>query len=139
MLSTFFKQPHIQTAPHAHAAAFALRKSFSTCESRAPARIQGTDLRSHRAQAFDVARNITAYEFTSKGFSRIDVDTNGGKPHHVLAGHTIGVELHSCDGSGVPAESYQFAFIIGDKAKSPSLAGATAFPAVEDARWLNMR
>jgi hypothetical protein len=56
-----------------------------------------------------VAGNIAAYEFTSKGFSRIDVDTNGGKPHDVLAGHTIGVELHSGDGFGVPAESYQFA------------------------------
>jgi nicotinate dehydrogenase subunit B len=59
--------------------------------------------------AFDAAGNITAYEFTSKGFSRVDVDTNGGKPYDVLAGHTIGVDLHSGDGFGVPAESYQFA------------------------------
>jgi nicotinate dehydrogenase subunit B len=64
----------------------------------------------HKARmAFDAAGNITAYEFTSKGFSRVDVDTNGGKPHDTLAGHTRGVELHSGDGFGVPAESYEFA------------------------------
>jgi CO/xanthine dehydrogenase Mo-binding subunit len=59
--------------------------------------------------AFDAAGNITAYEFTSKGFSRVDVDTNGGKPEDTLAGHTRGVALHSGDGFGVPAESYEFA------------------------------
>src|SRR5499433_1146258 len=64
----------------------------------------------HNARvAFDAAGNITAYEFVSKGFSRIDVDTNGGKPKDTLAGHTRGVELHSGDGFGVPAESYEFA------------------------------
>jgi len=64
----------------------------------------------HKARmAFDAAGNITAYEFTSKGFSRIDVNTNGGKPEDTLAGQTRGVELHSGDGFGVPAESYEFA------------------------------
>src|SRR5712672_2525098 len=64
----------------------------------------------HKARmAFDAAGNITAYEFTSKGFSRVDVDTNGGKPQDTLAGHTRGVELRSGDGFGVPAESYEFA------------------------------
>jgi nicotinate dehydrogenase subunit B len=64
----------------------------------------------HKARvAFDAAGNITAYEFTSKGFSRVDVDTNGGKPQDTLAGHTRGVALHSGDGFGVPAESYEFA------------------------------
>jgi len=59
--------------------------------------------------AFDAAGNITAYEFTSKGFSRVDVNTNGGTPWDVLAGQTQGVALHSGDGFGVPAESYEFA------------------------------
>jgi nicotinate dehydrogenase subunit B len=59
--------------------------------------------------AFDAAGNITAYEFTSKGFSRVDVDTNGGKPQDTLAGQTRGVQIHSGDGFGVPGESYQFA------------------------------
>ncbi len=58
--------------------------------------------------AFDAAGNITAYEFTSKGFSRVDVDTNGGKPPDTLAGQTRGVQLASGDGFGVPAESYEF-------------------------------
>ena len=32
------------------------------------------------APAIDAAGNVIAYEFTSKGFSRVDVNTNGGKP-----------------------------------------------------------
>ncbi len=64
----------------------------------------------HKARmAFDAAGNITAYEFTSKGYSRVDVDTNGGKPQDTLAGHTRGVKLASGDGFGVPAEAYEFA------------------------------
>jgi CO/xanthine dehydrogenase Mo-binding subunit len=59
--------------------------------------------------ALDASGKITAYEFTSKGFSRVDVDTNGGKPKDTLAGHTLGVALASGDGFGVPAESYEFA------------------------------
>ncbi len=63
----------------------------------------------HRARlALDAAGKITAYEFTSKGFSRVDVDTNGGKPPDTLAGQTRGVTLASGDGFGVPAESYEF-------------------------------
>jgi CO/xanthine dehydrogenase Mo-binding subunit len=63
----------------------------------------------HRARlALDASGKITGYEFTSKGFSRIDVDTNGGKPKDTLAGHTLGVALASGDGFGVPAESYEF-------------------------------
>ena len=57
----------------------------------------------------DAAGKIIAYEFTSKGFSRVDVDTNGGKPPDTLAGQTLGVALASGDGFGVPAESYEFA------------------------------
>jgi len=64
----------------------------------------------HRARmAFDAAGNITGYEFTSKGFSRVDVNTNGGTPWDVLAGQTQGVALQSGDGFGVPGESYEFA------------------------------
>jgi nicotinate dehydrogenase subunit B len=64
----------------------------------------------HRARAaIDAAGNVTAYEFLSKGFSRIDVNTNGGKAVDTLAGHTLGVVLQSGDGFGLPAESYEFA------------------------------
>jgi nicotinate dehydrogenase subunit B len=63
----------------------------------------------HRARAaIDASGNVIAYEFTSKGFSRIDVNTNGGAPKDTLAGHFRGTELKSADGFGVPAESYQF-------------------------------
>ena len=64
----------------------------------------------HRARAaIDASGNVVAYEFTSKGFSRVDVDTNGSKPFDTLAGQTRGVALKSGDGFGVPAESYGFA------------------------------
>jgi nicotinate dehydrogenase subunit B len=64
----------------------------------------------HRARAaIDASGNVIAYEFTSKGFSRIDVNTNGGAPWDTLAGQLRDVALKSGDGFGVPAESYEFA------------------------------
>ncbi len=64
----------------------------------------------HRARAaIDANGNVIAYEFLSKGFSRIDVNTSGNKPIDTLAGQTRGIALKSGDGFGVPAESYEFA------------------------------
>jgi nicotinate dehydrogenase subunit B len=64
----------------------------------------------HKARvALDTQGNVIAYDFLSKGFSRVDVDTNGSKPYDTLAGQTLGVDLKSGDGFGVPAESYAFA------------------------------
>ncbi len=64
----------------------------------------------HRARAtIDAQGKVIAYDFLSKGFSRVDVDTNGSKPFDTLAGQTTGVALKSGDGFGVPAESYEFA------------------------------
>ncbi len=64
----------------------------------------------HRARAaIDAAGNVVAYEFVSKGFSRIDVQTNGSQPADTLAGHFRGVPLKVNDNFGVPAESYEFA------------------------------
>jgi nicotinate dehydrogenase subunit B len=61
----------------------------------------------HKAKAgLNAAGEVIAYEFTSKAFSRVDVDTNGGKPYDTLTGQTLGVALKSGDGFGVPAESY---------------------------------
>jgi nicotinate dehydrogenase subunit B len=58
----------------------------------------------HRARAaVDAAGNVIAYEFISKGFSRIDVNTNGGAPKDTLAGHFRGAELKSADGFGADA------------------------------------
>ena len=63
----------------------------------------------HRARAaIDAAGRIIGYEFVSKGFSRIDVQTNGSKPEDTLAGHFRGVPLKVNDNFGVPAESYVF-------------------------------
>jgi len=63
----------------------------------------------HRARAaIDASGQVVAYDFLSKAFSRLDVNTNGGKPHDTLAGHFRGVPLKSGDGFGVPAESYEF-------------------------------
>jgi CO/xanthine dehydrogenase Mo-binding subunit len=64
----------------------------------------------HRARAaIDASGNVVAYEFNSKGFSRIDVNSNGSAPKDTLAGHLRGVALKSGDGFNVPAESYEFA------------------------------
>jgi len=64
----------------------------------------------HRARAgLDAEGKVIAYDFLSKGFSRVDVDTNGSKLPDTLAGQTLGVKLASGDGFGVPAESYEFA------------------------------
>src|SRR5262249_13409255 len=63
----------------------------------------------HARAAVDTSGNVIAYEFTSKGFSRIDVNTNGGAPWDTLAGQLRDVGLKSGDGFGVPAESYEFA------------------------------
>ena len=58
--------------------------------------------------AIDASGKVTAYEFMSKAFSRVDVDTNGSKPFDTLAGQTRGGDLKSGDGFGIPAESYAF-------------------------------
>src|SRR5262249_46753363 len=64
----------------------------------------------HRARAaIDASGNVVAYEFTSKGFSRIDVNTNGGAPKDTLAGHFRGGGLKSGGGFGRPGECYHFA------------------------------
>jgi nicotinate dehydrogenase subunit B len=63
----------------------------------------------HRARAgLDANGNVVAYRFESKGFSRIDIDTNESDPRNSLAGQLMGLELVSLDGFGVPAESYGF-------------------------------
>jgi CO/xanthine dehydrogenase Mo-binding subunit len=64
----------------------------------------------HKARAaLDAQGNVVAYEFMSKGFSRIEVGTNGSRPQDTLTGHTLGAEVKPADNFGVPAESYEFA------------------------------
>jgi CO/xanthine dehydrogenase Mo-binding subunit len=63
----------------------------------------------HRARAaLDASGKVVAYEFISKGYSRVDVNSNESKPRDTLAGHLLGVKLQSGDNFGVPGESYAF-------------------------------
>jgi nicotinate dehydrogenase subunit B len=63
----------------------------------------------HKARAaLDASGKVIAYEFTSKGFPRVDVNSNGSHPQDTLAGQMRGVTLKSGDGFGVPSESYGF-------------------------------
>jgi CO/xanthine dehydrogenase Mo-binding subunit len=80
-----------------------MRDQGTAWDPKAPASI-------HRARAaLDAAGNVVAYDFLSKGFSRIDVDTNGSHPRDTLAGQMMGVALKSGDGFGFPEDSYGFA------------------------------
>jgi nicotinate dehydrogenase subunit B len=64
----------------------------------------------HRARAaIDASGKVIAYEFMTKGFPRVDVNSNESKPHDTLAGQLTGVPLNSGDGFAVPEESYGFA------------------------------
>jgi nicotinate dehydrogenase subunit B len=80
-----------------------MRDQGTAWDPKAPASI-------HKARAaLDASGNVIAYDFLSKGFSRVDVDTNGSRPKDTLAGQSRGVELKSGDGFGVPGDSYGFA------------------------------
>jgi CO/xanthine dehydrogenase Mo-binding subunit len=64
----------------------------------------------HRARAgLNAAGVIVAYDFVSKGFSRLDVMMNESRPADTLAGHFLGLPLLVNDAFGVPGEAYQFA------------------------------
>jgi nicotinate dehydrogenase subunit B len=79
-----------------------MRDQGTGWDPKAPASIH------HARVAIDASGNIVAHDFLSKGFSRVDVNTNGSKPHDTLAGQMLGVALESGDGFGVPGESYAF-------------------------------
>ena len=64
----------------------------------------------HRARAaLDGDGGVIGYVFESKGFSRVDIDTNESDPAYSLAGQLMGMPLKSFQGFGVPTESYGFA------------------------------
>ncbi|MBI1776001.1 MAG: xanthine dehydrogenase family protein molybdopterin-binding subunit [Proteobacteria bacterium] len=64
----------------------------------------------HRVRAgLDRDNAVIAYEFISKGFSRLDIDSNESNPGHSLAGQLMGLPLTSIQAFGMPAESYGFA------------------------------
>jgi len=63
----------------------------------------------HARAALDQDGAVVGYVFESKGFSRVDIDTNESDPVYSLAGQLMGMPLKSLEGFGVPAESYGFA------------------------------
>ena len=79
-----------------------MREQGTGWDPKAPASI-------HRARAaLDASGKVIAHDFSSKGFSRVDVNSNESKPHDTLAGQLMGVALKSGDNFGVPGESYVF-------------------------------
>ncbi|MBY5775199.1 xanthine dehydrogenase family protein molybdopterin-binding subunit [Rhizobium leguminosarum] len=56
----------------------------------------------------DKEGNVLAWHFESKGFSRVDVNSNESAVHDTLAGQLIDAPLEPSDGFGMPEESYGF-------------------------------
>ncbi|MEA2907802.1 MAG: nicotinate dehydrogenase subunit [Alphaproteobacteria bacterium] len=64
----------------------------------------------HKARAaIDASGKVVAYDFLSKGFSRLDVDSGETNAKDILAGHLLGVALKHEPAFNVPSESYEFA------------------------------
>jgi nicotinate dehydrogenase subunit B len=80
-----------------------MRDQATGWDPKAPASI-------HRARAaIDASGKVIAYEFVSKAFPRVDVNSNESAPHDTLAGQLSGMPLKSGDGFAVPEDSYGFA------------------------------
>jgi CO/xanthine dehydrogenase Mo-binding subunit len=63
----------------------------------------------HRARAaINAQGQVTAFEFTSRGFSRTDTLYSVEEPGDTLLGQTLGAPLRSADGFGFPQQSYGF-------------------------------
>jgi nicotinate dehydrogenase subunit B len=64
----------------------------------------------HKARAaVDANGQVTAYDFLSKGFSRLDVDSGESNAAATLAGQLLGVDLKHEPAFRTPEESYVFA------------------------------
>jgi nicotinate dehydrogenase subunit B len=61
----------------------------------------------HAKAALDAAGKIVAYQFESKGFSRVEIDSNESNPAHSLIGQQWGVELKPTDAFSAPEEAYE--------------------------------
>jgi CO/xanthine dehydrogenase Mo-binding subunit len=63
----------------------------------------------HRARAaLDASGKVIGYEFVSKGFSRINIQTNESDPRDSLVGMETGLPPKPSEGFGTPAETYGF-------------------------------
>ncbi|MDB5913823.1 MAG: nicB 1, partial [Ramlibacter sp.] len=79
-----------------------MRHDATAWDPKAPASV-------HRARAaLDASGQVVGYQFTSRGFSRVDINTNEADLRHSLAGMELGMP-HTPDlGFGSPSESYSF-------------------------------
>ena len=96
----------------------ALEAAFLAKEVGRPVRVQGMrpegiawDTKGpasiHRARAgLNAEGKIIAYHFESKGFSRLEIDSNESNPAHSLIGQQLGVALKPTEAFGVPDEAY---------------------------------
>ena len=79
-----------------------MRHNGTAWDPKAPASI-------HRARAaLDASGKVIAYEFISRGFSRVNIESNESDPAESLAGMELGLPLKPGVGFGTPAESYGF-------------------------------
>jgi nicotinate dehydrogenase subunit B len=80
-----------------------MREDGTGWDPKAPAGV-------HSARAaFDKDGNVLAYEFFAKGFSSVDVNSNGSKPQDLLVAQLMGVtNADRKYNFSVPADSYKF-------------------------------
>ena len=79
-----------------------MRHDGTAWDPKAPASV-------HRARAaLDASGKVIAYEFISRGFSRVNIESNESDPGESLAGMELGLPLKPGVGFGTPAESYGF-------------------------------
>lgn len=76
--------------------------------------------------AMDASGAVTGYHFESRGFSRMDVDTNESDPRDTLPGQLLGLGQHHQAAFGAPAETYTFpAKLIAWETVAPLLKNAS--------------
>jgi nicotinate dehydrogenase subunit B len=97
----------------------ALEAAFLAQATGRPVRIQGMRAEGiawdpkapasvhHAKAALDASGKIVAYQFESKGFSRVEIDSNESNPAHSLIGQQWGVPLKPTDAFSVPEEAYE--------------------------------
>jgi nicotinate dehydrogenase subunit B len=80
-----------------------MRHDGTAWDPKAPASV-------HRARAaLDASGRVLAYDFLSKGFSRVNINSNESDPGDSLAGMELGMAVTPGVGYGSPSESYGFA------------------------------
>jgi len=96
----------------------ALEAAFLAHELGKPVRVQGMRAEGiawdpkapasvHHARAgLDASGKIVAYQFESKGFSRLEIESNESHPAYSLIGQQWGLPLKPIDSFGTPDEAY---------------------------------